>query len=86
MAYYKYTQLPKKSLKTRIALWIGVSALAATLGISVGFSGRTPEFNPTASNASNYSIVNISRIVINIHRSRPPPLILLEFSSPSRAI
>lgn len=80
------TQSPTKHPRARIALCAVVFFLAVTLGISIGYSERTPDFNPTASKASNYSAVNISRIVTNIDHLRPLPLICLEFSSPSRAI
>ena len=43
-----------------------VFVLAVALGISIGYTERTPEFNPTAGQASNYSVVNVTRFVTNI--------------------
>jgi hypothetical protein len=86
MADKSVTQPPMRHPRTRIALCALVFVLAVSLGISIGYSERTPEFNPTASEASNYAIVNVTRTVTNIRHSRLLKLICLEFSSPLRAI
>ena len=52
--------------RTRLVLCALVFMLAVSLGISIGYSKRIPEFNPTAGQAGNYSVVNVTRFVTNI--------------------
>ena len=55
----------KKHPGRRTVLCVLVFVFAVTLGISIGYNERTAEFNPTAGQASNYSIVNVTRSVTN---------------------
>jgi len=54
---------PAKHPRMWISLCALVFVLAISLDISISYSECTPKFNPTASSASNYSVVNISRVV-----------------------
>lgn len=45
----------------RLALFAVVLAISLSLGLAVGYDGRTPEFNPT----SAYSVLDTNRTVIS---------------------